>query len=309
LAKRIGALLIPTFFIFSTSLNAFGQDSTLQVEHLKILAQQFKHTEQPFLSYSYNLAYYHLVNDSTEKLNAGFDAFRTAISSQRFDEAKLVIGLLSSRFPDLKSYLQYYFGYALIRNQQFGEGDRFIREAGNLPDSREQSRFLRAYTKLAYFNDPNGSLELVSQIDRSSFPFSDTLTAIKTELASEPKGAKKYQSIAVPLSIILPGSGQFYAGFHFDALQSFGFNLLTGYATYVSWRHELDQDRGDRNYVMPIISSFVSSLFYLSNIFSTVNAVNKANLYRLDQHYRGILQKFQFVLSQEAYFFKVQLPF
>jgi hypothetical protein len=309
LAKKIGELSTLIFILFFIAGKTHAQDSTLQISDLRHLAKQFQSADQSFLSYVYNLSYYHLTADSAAKLAAGFDALKACIRAKRFDEGKQVIGLLASDFPQLENYLKYQFGYALIRNGEYGEGDKFVREVAEIPALHDRCQLMRAYTKLVYFNHPQGSLELLSEFSGDRFEHGDSLMAIKAALSSKPRGVKKYNAIAVPMSVILPGSGQFYAGFHFDAVQSFGFNLITGYATYASWRYELDKPRGDRNYVLPILSSVASGIFYLSNIFSTVNAVNKANLYRENQHYRAIIEKFRFILSDDEYFMNVQLEF
>jgi len=170
-------------------------------------------------------------------------------------------------------------------------------------------KFLRAYAQLTYFNYPEGSVRYLAQIHGENFRYPKILSDIKTAMNARPSGTKKYKAIAVPLSVLLPGSGQLYAGFYFDGVQSLGFNLILGYATYVSWRHELDRPRGDRNSTLPVLSSAVSGLFYLSNIYNTINAVDKANLHRQNKHYSAILEKFRVVLKDDGYFLDVKLHF
>ncbi|MFQ5825222.1 MAG: hypothetical protein ACE5JB_14330 [bacterium] len=109
--------------------------------------------------------------------------------------------------------------------------------------------------------------------------------------------------------MILPGAGQAYSGFYFDAIQDFGLNLVLGYAAYASWRHELDYKRRDRNYVMPIISTAIWGIFYLTNLYNSVNAAEKANLYRENVYYSYILEKFQFILKNKDFFLNVGLEF
>ncbi len=309
LEARIGALFTLIFITFFSINNSYAQERTLNISSLRHLAQQFQKNNQPFLSYLYNLSFYHLTADSTEKLQAGLDALHASFTTSHFEESKQVIGLLFNDYPNLKNKLTYQYGYLLMRNRQFGEGDRYMREVMGISALLSRIKFLRAYAQLTYFNYPEGCLKKLTEIKDTQFPYNEQLSEIKTALQSKPAGTKKSNFVAVPLSMIIPGSGQMYAGFFFDGMQSFGFNLVLGYATYASWRHELDLKRGDRNYVMPILSSFFSGLFYLSNIFNTVNSVNKANLYRQSKHYNAILEKFRIVMKNEEYFLDVHLEF
>lgn len=309
LAKRIGEFFILIFVTCFLQTSALAQEQTFHVADLRRLAKQFRQTDQPFLSYAYNLAFYHLTKDSTEKFQAGLEALRTSIATSHFDDGKKVLDLLVNDFPGCKNYLTYQYGYLLIRSGQYGKGDTYIRDFQDVQMLSDRVKFLRAYAQLTYFNYPEGSVRYLSQIEGENFPYPNILSDIKTAMNTRPPGTKKYKAIAIPFSVVLPGSGQFYAGFYFDGVQSLGFNLILGYATYVSWRHELDRPRGDRNLTLPILSSAVSGLFYLSNIYNTINAVDKANLYRQNKHHSAILEKFRVVLKDDGYFLDVRLHF
>ena len=196
-----------------------------------------------------------------------------------------------------------------MRHGDLGDSDQYLRRVTETNALATRIRFLLAYSQLAYFNQPIGCLDYASEIEASRFAYWKELSEIKTALSSDPPGSKKYKVIAVPLSMAIPGSGQVYAGFYFDGVQSFGFNAILGYAAYASWRHELDLDRGKRNYVLPIISSVVSGVFYLSNLVNTLNAVNKTNARRLDTHYSAILDQFRLVIDDDDYFLSIMRDF
>ncbi len=309
LGKKIGALLILIFTIFFLKNDGCAQDSTVRLSDLRKLAKRFQQDEQYFLSYIYNISYYHLEKDSTKKLLAAHDALKACVATSHFEEGMQVTELLINDFPKLSSYLKYQYGYILMRSGEFGAGDSLIRSIPETGMILPQIKFLLAFSQLTFYNNPSGSMEYLSQIDKARFPSKEQLLEIKTALTSKPPGTKKYKLIAVPLSMIIPGSGQIYSGFYFDGIQSFGFNMILGYAAYASWRHELNIERRDRNYVLPVLSTIVSGLFYISNIVNTFNAVDKANLYNQNKHYSTILDKFHIVMKDEDYFLNMQLRF
>lgn len=306
---RTGVLSILIFTLLLVNNISSAQESAVKINDLRRLANSFEKEGQYFLAYLYNLSYYQLSADSAGKLDAGLDALHESLKTAHFEDGAYVLRLLLADFPGLSNPITYRYGYLLMRQGEYGKADTYIRRFAGVERLSGQVRFLRAYAKFRYYNHPEGSLNTLEQIEESTFPKKEKLKDLKATFRSAPPGAPKHLYFALPLSVVLPGAGQAYAGFHFDALNSFGFNLVLGYAAYASWRHELDLERRDRNYILPILSTAVWSVFYLGNIFNTINAVNKANLYRQSKHYQKILEKFQIILSDEKYFLNVGFNF
>lgn len=265
----------------------------------------FWKNDQFFLSYIYNLSFYHLAENSTEKYQAGLDALYACMNTRHFEEADLVIKQMLNDFPSRRGALRYQYGYLLTVRERFDEAANYLENFEQTPALSMQVNFLRAYTELNY-NNPSGSLTFLSRIEKGDFPYHRQIKEIQTALNSQPSGVEKHKAIALPLSLILPGAGQFYAGFYFDALHNFGFNLILGYSAFASWRYESNLKPAERTYILPILSTFVWGLFYISNLYNTANVVDRANLSRWNKHYQAILEKFRFVLKDNAYFMDVQ---
>jgi len=306
LKRKTGVLLILITLAFFSVNRVHPQESTLKLNDLRHIAQQFQNENQQFLSYIFNLSFYHLAKNPADKLAAGLDALDSCIITNHFQEAEQLIFELGAAFPNLKENLTYKYGFSLLMAGRFVDGDIYLRTLQENEDFKTKVKFLRAYATLN-LNQPRQCLRYLNDIEGRKFPRPEKLNEIKHALKMKPKGAKRYKAIALPLSMVIPGAGQAYSGFYFDAIQGFGFNLVLGYAAFASWQHELDYKRGDRNYVMPIISTTVWGVFYLTNIYSAANAAEKANLYRENVYYSNILQKFQLILKDRDYFLNISL--
>jgi tetratricopeptide (TPR) repeat protein len=66
------------------------------------------------------------------------------------------------------------------------------------------------------------------------------------------------------LSAVLPGSGQAYCGHWFDALSAFTMVGLFGFATFLAYSYDAQQNNG--HYVYTAIGGSITAVFYLSNI-------------------------------------------
>ncbi len=91
-------------------------------------------------------------------------------------------------------------------------------------------------------------------------------------LAIDAKGfRKKYMGLAVPMSIIIPGTGKIYAGQWKDGLFSL---FLTGVSAWQA--HRAFQQRGIGSTYGWIYSALTTG-FYVGNIYGTVKSVRKYN--------------------------------
>lgn len=306
LEKKIGVLSILIFLTLSSIDSGISQDSVFKVNDLRRLATKFERNDQYFLSYIYNLAFYHLTSDTAEKFASGWDALQSCIKTRHFDEGELLVNQMVADFSHRENLLRYNMGYALILNGKFGKGIDYFDRISNGQSYADRINILRAYTALC-FNQPVESKNILSTIKTDSFPYNKQLFEIESSLISEPAGGKKYKIIALPLSMILPGAGQFYSGFYFDALHSFSFNLSLGYAAFASWRYELGLSNEKRTYILPVFSTLIFGIFYLSNLYNTANVVDKANLSRWNSHYSKILEKFRLIIEDKSYFLKYNI--
>jgi hypothetical protein len=297
-----------SILIISTSSLASNTNPALEISDLRILGKQFQDGNKPFLSYIFNLCFYHLTADSAEKLHAAFDALSSCIITEHFHEASTIIEQLTMDFPHLSEKLKYLYGYSLLSMGRFTEGDLYLRELENHDEFRTRVLFLRAYVKLNT-NQPGECSKYLEEIYKDEFPYSESLEELQISLKKGPKGIPKYKTIAVLLSAILPGAGQAYAGFYFDAIQSFGFNLALGCGSYAAWRHELDHPREKRNYILPVITTGIWGTFYFVNLYNAANVSQKANLYRDNVYYSRILERFQVVIEDEKYFLNIGIDF
>ena len=306
--RKIGGCLIQLSILCFFNNVILTQETNLQVSDLRRLGKKFQNDNQLFTSYIYNLSFYYLTTDSNEKLAAGIDALDACIVAKRLSEGEMIIGRLLVDFPEYKNFLNYQYGYLLMLNRSINLAISRLEYLPKIPELSNRVKFMKAYAEVN-FNNPEAGLKYLSQIEVDKFPYQDDLREVESNLSAEPAGKKKHKAVAVPLSIVLPGAGQLYSGFYFDALQSFGFNLILGYSAFASWRYELGLERKDRTYVLPILSSIVSGLFYVSNIFNSANSADKANLYRLNRQYSTILKQFELVLKDDTYFLNVNMKF
>jgi tetratricopeptide (TPR) repeat protein len=79
-------------------------------------------------------------------------------------------------------------------------------------------------------------------------------------------------------SALLPGSGQAYTGHWFDALNAFSMVGIFGFATYMAYSYESQQNNG--LYVYTAIGGVITGIFYVANI---AGAARTADFYTARQ--------------------------
>lgn len=301
--RRTGVLSI---LIFTLIPLCNTQAQTLDISDLRTLGIKFKEQNEHFLSYVFNLSVYYLSADSSLKLAAGMDALKSALQNKRYIESRRLISDLSISYPSLSKGLQYYYGYNSILASRFDEGADYLAHIENPEGLRDRIHFLLAYGKLN-MNQPGESLLNLNSIGNDFAYFKDVQN-IKHNLEKGPSFVRKRKVVALPLSACIPGAGQLYNGFVFDAIQSFGFNLVLGGACYATWRYEMAQEKSDRNYILPIISTGAWSIFYLVNFYSAWNSTDRANLYHEGRFYRSVSDDYQAVLRTGDFFLNGSIP-
>ena len=104
LRKKTGVLLILFIILIAGINNCYAEESSLKPSDIRNLAIKFKDTDQLFLSYIYNFAFYRLTSNNEEKLNAGLDALDACLLTNHFSEAEKLIFTLGKDFPDINNY-------------------------------------------------------------------------------------------------------------------------------------------------------------------------------------------------------------
>jgi len=288
--------------------NLKADDKYVEVSDLKKLAENFKKNDEHFLSYIFNFSSYFLSTNENEKLEFGLNALDSCLLTQHFEEAERIITILSNDFPEINEFLKYKYGYILIKSNRFIDGEIYLRNLQNSNIDINKILLLRAYAKINS-NQIESCKDILSRIDINNFNYSKELEEIKFGLSNPKKIKKKHTFIALPLSILIPGAGQAYSGFYFDAIQDFAFNSILGYSTYASWKLEMSYNRKNRNYILPICSSAVFGIFYLTNLYNAINSTQKANLYIENQFYKKYIDKFDIIVNDKEFMLQINYGF
>ncbi len=120
-----------------------------------------------------------------------------------------------------------------------------------------------------YFNKANASSSYgqISKVASENLATLNMLTNIK----------QKSPFVALFLSAIIPGAGQFYSGHYVDALQAFVFVGSFAYMSYIAYKYDNSKGKGYCNFWLSIS---ITSLFYIANL---IGAERTATYYNLKQ--------------------------
>ncbi|MFW5879352.1 MAG: hypothetical protein ACOCUV_00865 [bacterium] len=284
-----------------------AQEQNLEISNFIELAEKYKKGEQHYLAYINYLNYYMLSNDVTKKNDALIEALKICVSAEQFDDAEKLMSLIA-RDPEINAEkFNYCYSYLLQQKNMFSKSDIYLRHVGDSIKYTDDYYFLKSYLKLMQ-NQPRESKAILSQISAEKYDFGANVTAIRNAFGNEKEIKRKMTLISVPLSMVVPGLGQAYAGFRFDAVKNFGYNILFAYTTYASWQYELERPRDERNYFFPATSSVIFGLFYLVNIYNTINVTQKANMFFKNKFYKEIAQSFQMVLNGNSFQTRICIP-
>ena len=273
------------------------------IKYIRKLGKLFKESKRYFLSYTYNLSYYYLEQDPEQKFNAGMDAVESCIINKKTEEGVKLLREMINQFPEKAESLNYYTAYLFLLNKSFAQASLSLESLGNLQIKNEHVdvyNFLKAYSQFGNYKIEY-SLNNLEKIDSSFKAYEDVQSIIK-DINKEPGYKKKSKIIAFMLSTILPGAGQFYAGAGFDGLNTLFFNLLTGSATYAAWKYELSKSRENRDFILPLASSAVFSLFYVANLYNSINIVNRVNANSQSNYYQSVLSRFNLIINKHSIF-------
>ncbi len=99
--------------------------------------------------------------------------------------------------------------------------------------------------------------------------------------------------LAVGLSTILPGSGQFYCHHYYDGIQAFLYVSAFAFATYAAYKY--DKNFKD-NYLTTYVGICVTSLFHIGNIIGAQRTTSYYNL-KQKQRFLGQMRKKAFSIE------------
>jgi hypothetical protein len=297
--------LILIFLIVISQGKAFSQDTLLSSGTLRKLGTLFLEKGEYQLSYYYNYSAFVLEKDPVRKANAAIDAVDACLLTGHYAEADRIIFDLDSTSRETADLLRMKYSYSLLKQKDYTRAGIYLSKLTDPGKWPNQFHFMKAFSEIAS-KEKEQCLADLARID-DSFAGKYDIQAIRTDLNNPKPFRKKHVGIALPLSAILPGLGQAYSGFYFDALQSFGLNAAFGIGAYTSWKYELSKDRKNRNYILPSVSTLIFSAFYITNLFNAVNVTQKANLYSEDQYFRKIADKFDVVMDANGTFIRLKI--
>lgn len=300
LSKKIGVLLILIFILIIISGTLNADNDLIHLSDIQTLAGNLYENENYFLAYIYNIAAYNLAEKESEKFTYAINALNSCILTDHFKEGLILIRDFSSKFPNHSDYFRYLYAYSLIRSKIYMDGEIYLRNLSNSKIDSHKILCLSAYAAL----NSNQIEKCKTKLEKigTGFKYHTNINKLANQLNVGPKYKKKSPMLSLVFSSIIPGSGQAYSGFYYDAMQDFIFNSILGYSCYASWKLELNYKRKNRNYIIPILSSAVFAIFYTTNLFNSVNAAQKANLFNKNQFYKAIINKFDVIISDKQYF-------
>lgn len=286
LPKITGFFII--LIILSTPLK--GND---QVDNYIKLGEEYYSSRQYFLSYQ-NFSSAFLLEDNKElAIDYGLRALESCINVNRLQEGRWLIDKISS-IEDNKEYYDSLSILLLLKNNQIKQADKLLKDNDTHNDN---TQILNAYS-LFLKDDYKESREVVNSIIIES----ENLENLKTSFNIEPDFNKKSSVLAGILSGIIPGAGQIYTGHTFDAVNSLSMTGLLGATSGVLWYYEMERDHNKRNYFLPSLSSVMFSIFYVTNIYNSVNSANRYNSFQENQYYGSILDKFKIIINDTSFF-------
>jgi len=113
---------------------------------------------------------------------------------------------------------------------------------------------------------------------------------IATELATSVLKGESLDSrspvLAGFLSAILPGTGQAYSGHWFDALNAFSMVGLFGFATFLAYSYEAQQNNG--RYVYTAVGVSITAVFHIANILGAVKTADYYTVKKRQNFMEGI---------------------
>lgn len=286
--------LSPTigFFIILISISTQLKANNDIKNYIK-LGEEFYQSNQFFLSYQNYSSAFLLEKDSDVGVVYGLKALESCLNVNRLPEGKWLIGKLSL-MEGKKDYYDSLLSLLYLKNNNVKKANDLLK---NLYPNRDNIKLLNAYS-LFLSDNYNESREVINSLSLEN----ENINSLKQSFNVEPVFKKKSPILAGILSGIIPGAGQLYTGHTFDAINSITMTGLLGATSGILWYYEMDREHSDRNYFLPSISTVLFSVFYVTNIYNSVNSANRYNSFSENQYYGSILDKFRIIINDSVFF-------
>lgn len=261
------------------------------------LGKDFENSGQYFLSYQNYVSAYLLEEDDEKAINIGLMALSPCLTMNRVEEGQWLVQSLSQKDknPDFyKSILSLFY----LKTHELDKALYFLENISLNSSNKVNLLYSYYYFLTDEYDKSSSSLEKI----KSDYLLKNEVVDISLALKNPPKISLKSPILSAGISMILPGFGQIYSGLTFDGINAIVSNGLFGSTAAVLWMHEMDQDPSDRNLTLPIISTLVFSIFYVTNIYNAYNSANRYNNNQLNKHYNGVFEKFQLILNDNSLF-------
>ena len=249
LAGPTGAYWLLIILLITSTAGA----QSITMNDFERLGKRYYQSGNYYMAYHYSLSYYHLSADSAPRLHAASRAFKASIYARQNKETRRLARIFSSDYPFLQAPLASGYLYSLSRQDLYTQA---LEYAAILSDEAAQGNryhFLQAYN-LLQTNRSGAARQQLGQVS-PDFPYSGALQRIRQRLQAPPETSKKSLAVALPLSIVLPGAGQVYNGFWYDAAQDFVLNMVACVGANASWKYTLSQPKTALRYCLTDLSS------------------------------------------------------
>lgn len=283
-------------FIITISISSRLTADDLQSSYL-FLGDEFIKSQQYFLAYQ-NYASAFLLEDDIEKsVEIGLKALSPCLTLNRVLEGSWLIDSLI-KIDNKEDYYNTLQSLLYIKGDMLPEADLALTKVVNTGNDR--AIFLRSYSSFMReeYNESIIQLHKVS----NSFKYKVEVTDLSSMLQSPPAIKYKNPFLSSFISMIIPGGGQFYSGLTFDGISALTTNALFGSTAAVLWIYELDRAPEVRNFSLPVISTAIFGIFYITNIYNAYNSANRFNNYHKNRYYNDIFERFQLILSDNSLF-------
>jgi len=244
-----------------------------ETDNIEKLREFYRTGDVPFINYLFESTSYCLEENPQKKFNYGFNAISLAVQNGQYEEAEIVLKDMIKTFPDRKEVIDIEYASLLLLHKKMNSAKVIL---NNMNTESNERNFL-----LSFYYHLKGNQRLIANeklnIIDSSFSFLPEVDSLIIKLNKVPEPHPKKAFIAVSLSAIVPGSGQLYTGYYYEGLSAFGICALTGLAAGTSWLWENTNEKKDRTYILPCITTFIYGLFYVSNLYNSQNLTNRRN--------------------------------
>jgi TM2 domain-containing membrane protein YozV len=270
------------------------------------LSESYYRTGNYFLSYLNAMNAFMLAEEGKVKYETGRTALRACLAAGKYSEAGEVIAELGSWFPDSLDRLLYLRAYTYTLSTEHLKSSISI--AGIPAESRSyQAGLLQAFNhfNLNNYTKATGILESL----QPPAGYESYTAGLVERIAETDNYRRKSKTLSTALSAILPGAGQLYAGYPFDAMNTLVINGVAGLACLASWSYTLERPAEERGYLLASASTALFTFTYLANLYNAINLTNRANMFSKNERIREAISGFDVVINDRQFMLGTTISF